>query len=130
MLPGRLDIFNGHKHRGRLAPHWSRQLVLEVSENFYWLDPAGLRGFGGLPTNEYEPEALRVVVACCCGGTANGEAFWCLDEEEGRRLMQAVNAEQLQEILRHVFTEAFGAWASNFEWRLPAKEILALLHSA
>jgi hypothetical protein len=125
-----LEILNGHGHRARLARHWAEGLVLDVSDFLLELDPAGLRGFAGLPANEYEPEALSVVAEVCgCGNDRS--LFWGMNENEALPALRAATAPEVRGILERVFAAAFlGAWADDLDWQVPSVELAQLLRRA
>jgi len=67
MAPSLAELLNQTIYAERLKGHWAGPAVEALSASLYDIDPMGLRGFGGLPRNEYEGEAaLAVALALGC----------------------------------------------------------------
>jgi hypothetical protein len=105
-----LKLLNRHGYEDALRASPFGEVYDELTDLFYELDPVGLRGFPGLPRDEYGPEALRVTAELVLAPEDLSsekwqEALWAAKAPESPR---DLSDWQLLELFGRAFVHMFG----------------------
>jgi hypothetical protein len=111
-------LLNRHTYEDALRASPFGEVYDELTGLFYEMDPVGLRGFPGLPRDEYGPEALRVIAELVLGPEDLAseewqEALWAAKAPESPRdLSDWELLELFGRAFAHMFGPGFGESAS------------------
>lgn len=99
-------LLNRHNFQDDLDGSPYAALVEEVGDILYEYDAMGLRGFGGLPRNEYFPEAVALTAWVVTGSSAI-EDLWDTSKKRDAS-KRTLTVEDLRQAMTDIFNDFFG----------------------